>query len=137
MIYLDTSVLLAAVLDEPNSEAARGLLSRHDELSGSDWLMTEVASALGIKDRTGRLAPGGRQRALAACRAVLANSVTMLEVTGATCRAATALIECSSLRGGDALHLAVAKAHGAVVWTLDQGMAEAGQALGLDTRLLT
>ena len=35
------------------------------------------------------------------------------------------------LRAGDALHLAIAKAAGATVWTLDNRMFTAGQALGL------
>ena len=41
------------------------------------------------------------------------------------------------LRASDALHLAIAADAGAQLWTLDKPMAEAGQALALDVRLLT
>jgi predicted nucleic acid-binding protein len=40
------------------------------------------------------------------------------------------------LRAGDALHLAVAADHGAVVCTLDQRLAEAGPVLGVATHRL-
>ena len=42
----------------------------------------------------------------------------------------------TTLRAGDGLHLAIASANGATVYTLDRGMAEAGFALGVSVKLL-
>jgi len=41
-----------------------------------------------------------------------------------------------ALRGGDALHLAIAAHHGATLCTLDRRLSEAGSALGVKTILL-
>ena len=57
MIYLDASVLLGAVLNEARSELARSVLTSGEQLAGSEWLVTEIASALVSKDRFGQLAP--------------------------------------------------------------------------------
>ena len=55
--YLDTNVLLAACLAEPESLRVRRWL---DDVTGglatSDWALTEFVSALGIKVRRGELA---------------------------------------------------------------------------------
>jgi uncharacterized protein len=40
------------------------------------------------------------------------------------------------LRGGDALHLAIAAESGAALYTLDRRMVEAGLPLGVTTHLL-
>lgn len=42
----------------------------------------------------------------------------------------------TSLRAGDSLHLAIADAHGATIFTFDRGMAKAAEALGIAVRLL-
>lgn len=136
MLYPDASLVLAAVLRERHSEAALAALAVQEELAASEWLLTEVASALGIKRRAGALSASDRDRAFAACTDIIAASATMLPVTGGYCRRAAEMIEKSNFRAGVALHLAIAAAHGATVLTLDRKMAEAGQALGLGTRLL-
>ena len=68
---------------------------------------------------------------------MLRDSARLLPVTDLHCRRAVELVERSALRAGDALHLAIAEASDAVVVTLDRRMAEAGQALGLGTILLS
>lgn len=136
MLYADASVLLATVLEENNSALAGKLLSDADELAASEWLVAEIASALGIKERRGDVSMRTKMIAFSACRSTLATGATMLPVTDATCRMATSYIERVKLRGGDALHLAIAAMHDATLWTLDRSMAEAGQQLGLGTQLL-
>ena len=42
----------------------------------------------------------------------------------------------TALRAGDGLHLAIADAHRATIFTLDHGMAKAGATLGIAVRLL-
>jgi predicted nucleic acid-binding protein len=59
-------------------------------------------------------------------------------VTGGQFRAAAKFADqhALGLRAGDALHLAIASEHGAMVHTLDQRLAKAGPALGVPTQLL-
>lgn len=137
--YPDVSVLLASLLDEPSTDIALELLAGPDiTLVTSEWALTEMAPALGIKQRAGHILHADRDRVLANARKLTVDSFDFHAVTAAHCRVATSLIERSPapLRGGDALNLAIAADAGATLWTLDRRMAEAGQALYLDARLL-
>ncbi|WP_375392444.1 type II toxin-antitoxin system prevent-host-death family antitoxin [uncultured Sphingomonas sp.] len=96
----------------------------------------EIASALGIKTRRGELKKHQADEAMTRCRDMLAESADLLPVGGKECRAATGDVERTALRAADALHLAIAARFDVAVVTLDRRMAEAGQALGLATRLL-
>lgn len=60
----------------------------------------------------------------------------MLPVSVAASTAAAGLAHAIGLRAGDALHLAVAAEHGAVLVSLDRRLVEAGSALGAATHLL-
>lgn len=135
--YVDASIFIAAVLPEPGSQAALALLEGDDELVASEWVLTEVASAFGIKQRLGAMTAEECTRAIVGCKSIIRASAIMLPISAEHCRHATDLIERSSLRSGDALHLAIAAGNDAIVWTLDRRMAEAGQELGLGTQLLT
>ena len=56
MFYLDASVIVAAVTDEPHRTAVlQWLRANQDKLVVSSWTLTEVASALSIKVRDLRL----------------------------------------------------------------------------------
>jgi len=59
MLYLDTSLLVAALPTRPKTQRMQSWLGRQDvdELAISDWVATEFSSALSIKLRTGRLEP--------------------------------------------------------------------------------
>ena len=69
---------------------------------------------------------------------LVAESFTMLAVRGGHFRAAARFVDQYGLglRAGDALHLATASEHGAMVHTLNGRLAEAGPVLGVPTRLL-
>ena len=55
-IYVDTSALVALVVNEPRSTAVADWYARaKGELVSAVWCVTEFASALGIKQRTGQL----------------------------------------------------------------------------------
>ena len=93
---------------------------------------------MAIKLRTGQISLEQRAAALAMFNKLVAESFTVLPVTGGQFRAAARFADqyALGLRAGDALHIAIASEHGATVLTLDQRLAEAGPALGVPAQLL-
>lgn len=140
-VYADPSLIVSAFTDEVSSAAARAWLGSlsADRLLFSKWCETEIASALAGKVRIGVLAAERRAAVIQGIRDNLHSAATLIHVGAAAFDRATQLLENSQrpLRGGDALHLAIAERAGAALYTLDRRMAEAGAALGLGAHLLT
>ncbi|MES2758851.1 MAG: type II toxin-antitoxin system VapC family toxin [Pseudomonadota bacterium] len=139
MRYLDTSVLLAFLLPEAGSSTAEALMmSDGDPLVVSSWSEVELVSALGVKLRTKQITEREGQRAIDAYAQLVSPSLRRIRVDDADHRKAVILLDGwrTALRAGDSLHLAIADAHRATVFTFDQGMAKAGATLGIAVRLL-
>ena len=139
MRYLDTSVLLAFLVPEAGSDAAEALMtSDGDPLAVSSWCEVELVSALGVKLRTKQMTERDAHRAIDAYARLVSPSLRRIRVDDADHRKAAIFLDGwrTALRAGDSLHLAIADAHRATLFTFDQGMAKAGATLGVAVRLL-
>ncbi|HEY8260288.1 MAG TPA: type II toxin-antitoxin system VapC family toxin [Methylosinus sp.] len=136
-LYLDTSLLVAALTREARTDQIQGWLYEREPgaLAISEWTVTEFSSALSLKMRTGAIDARLRADALAAAARLCSDSFALLPITSNEFRVATKFVDQHTLglRAGDALHLAVSAAHGATLCTLDRRLAEAGPPLGVPT----
>jgi uncharacterized protein len=141
MLYLDTSVLVSALTKEADTTRSQTWLAKQEasELTISDWTVTEFASALSIKLRTGSLGAVHRAAALSAFTRLSAESLRVLQVAREDFRAAARYADQSqlNLRAGDALHLAICANQGARLCTLDRRLAEAAPRVGVESVLLS
>ena len=140
MLYLDTSLLVAALTNETETKRMHHWLGRRadDELAISDWVTTEFSSALSIKLRTGRIEAAHRAAALAMFTRLATDSFAVVPVSRLQFRTAARFVDqhALGLRAGDALHLAICGDHGATLCTLDRRLSDAASALGLKTMLV-
>lgn len=131
MLYVDTSVLVALCTNEAKTiEVVRWYENCTDELASAAWCVTEFASAMGLKQRTGQLSEEQAQAAWMQFERVCANDLQLLPVEIMTFHKAAVLTmkSATGLRAGDALHLACAmqaKAKGMV--SLDVVLAKNAQ----------
>ena len=128
MLYVDTSVLVALCTHEAKTaDVVKWYAACDEELASAACCVTEFASALGIKQRTGQLTESQAQAAWVKFERMCANDLQLLPVNAMTFHKAAMLTMdvTAGLRAGDALHLACAmesKATGMV--TLDTVLAK-------------
>lgn len=134
MVYADTSVVVALLVPEPMTAAARAWFASGDVVPvTADWCVTEVASALSIKVRTGQLTQAQAQRARAVFEQLTQGGLRLVPVSRTAFRDAAGLTSDHrhGLRAGDALHLAVAREIGAgTLATFDGTMGANAKRLG-------
>ena len=137
MLYVDTSVLVALCTNEPKTASViQWYAACTDDLASAAWCVTEFASALGIKQRSGHLTETQAQTAWLQFERVCANDLQLLPVEAMTFhRAAMLTMDTSAgLRAGDALHLACAmEAKAAGLVTLDAVLAKNAKRVNVKT----
>lgn len=135
MIYIDTSVIVAAMTREGTTmRVQRWIESQPEgELVISPWVVTEVSSALSLKVRTGALTIENRADVMAIWAALQREIFVSVPVSGNHFEVAARFADqhALALRADDALHLAIASSAGYHLATLDRVMAEAAPKLGV------
>jgi predicted nucleic acid-binding protein len=135
MIYVDTSVIVSALTNEPSTAACQLWLRARPsgELALSDWTVTEIYAAISIKVRMGKLPADDRTRVIGEFDRFAMRNFLSFEVKRAVFRGAGQLSEqvASGLRASDALHLAITEQQGAELCTLDVRLATAATAIGV------
>jgi uncharacterized protein len=127
MVYVDTSVLVALCTHEPMTAAvSKWFGSTNDELVSGTWCVTEFASALGLKRRTGQISENESAFAWKTFERLCAGDLNLTPVEPPVFHQAAllALDVNSNLRAGDALHLAIAlDCKASAMATLDSALA--------------
>ena len=140
MLYIDTSLLVAALTNEAASERVLNWIDHQlpDELAISPWVVTEFSAAMSVKLRTGAVTAGERAQALTAFRQLAATSLHWIPVESRLFEVAARLADshASGLRAGDALHLAIVADQNACLCTLDRRLAHAADTLGIRAILI-
>jgi uncharacterized protein len=126
---------VAAVALEASTARVQAWLGAQaaEELLISDWVVSEVSSALSFKVRTGGLDLPQRATALAAFNRLTAESLVVLPVRRLHFQVAARFADRQdlNLRAPDALHLAICADHGATLATLDRKFRDAALELGV------
>jgi predicted nucleic acid-binding protein len=139
LIYLDTSLVVALCVPEADSDRVESILTAIVEpLCTSEWTRVEFTSAIGIKVRNRELSETFARRALADYYEAFEPGVTVfMPAREDYIRAAWYLQDLrSGLRGGDALHAAVAENNRVTrLLTLDKVFVKAARKTGVPVLL--
>lgn len=137
MVYVDTSALVPMFVGEPRSAGLTAWLRREAAagLCSANWCVTEMASALAQKRRTGQIDAAMLDDVWAGFVAACDDEFLQLLPVDADDfprAAALCLRPDAALRSGDALHLAVALRIGcAAMLSFDDTLNRHAQACGL------
>lgn len=140
MLYVDTSVLVAALTREKRTREMQDWLAGRiaGEMAISDWVITEFSGALSLMMRAGHLGREDRADVLAVFAQMIEASFIVLPVARIDFHTAARLADqhTAGLRAGDALHLAIAVHHGARIRSLDKTLVHAARKLGVSAALV-
>ena len=127
MVYLDTSVLIALFSNEDTtSRITLWYANETRPLIAGDWCVTEFASALSLKERTGQLSREQTDAAWELFSEFCNGGLRLLPLDREVYTQAAQLVRDSKngLRAGDALHLALAlHVEAKAFFTLDNRLA--------------
>ena len=128
--YVDTSVLLKLVVEEPGSAAAETIWDQAEALVAARIGYVEARAALAAARRARRLTGAQHRDAIAAVDH-LWSQLSIVEVTRELVLLAAGIAEERRLRGYDAVHLAAATFTGAdLMASADSGLCRAAQEAG-------
>lgn len=140
MFYIDTSALVTFLTDEAGVPKVEAWFAKQhaSTFAVSDWTLTEISSALSLKERTRQISAEKHQAALLEFYLLLDRSFRLLPIERAHFNIAATYCNQhqTGLRSGDALHLAVAMDLDAEIVTLDKRFATAAKTLGSRCTLL-
>ncbi len=136
MRYCDSSFVAPLLLTEATSEAVEDFIAELGPGGAtiSEWTLLEIAGVLARQVRIQAMRPISADRAIARLNDLAEASFNVVAPEPADYRLARDYLRQyeTGLRGGDALHLAIAANRRAeAIYTLDQGMLKAGRKLGL------
>lgn len=103
--YVDTSVLIKLVVQEPGTGAATQLWEASDAVVSVALVQVEARAALAAAARAGRLS-ASQHRTTKRSLSHLVDQMDLVEVTAELVEQASDLAEVEALRGYDAVHLA-------------------------------
>lgn len=103
--YVDTSVLIKLVVNEPGTDAATQIWEASDSVVSVALVQVEARAALAGAARAGRLS-AAQHRTAKGSLAQLVDQLHLVEVTAGLVDQASDLAETEALRGYDAVHLA-------------------------------
>lgn len=135
--YLDASVLVPPALPEASSPTMERWFAAHAPagVAAGRWALVEFASAIGIRVRRGDLTAQEGTSATSAFERRIFPELELVEALPVDLDFARLLINRFDLglRGGDALHVAMAlRTDALLLLTLDRRLANAARAFGLD-----
>lgn len=137
MVYLDTSAAVPLFVAEPSSDVIdRWFSGCAVPVVSSDWIVTEFASALSIKERSGTLATKDAKAAWRSFQTFCRSGMRLVPVSRRAFEVAAKMVRepAHGLRSSDALHLAVAHEIGAkTIATMDATMARNAKRLAMKT----
>jgi hypothetical protein len=137
MVYLDTSAAVPLFIPEPSSDLIDKWFGGCDiPIISSDWIITEFASALSSKERSGMLSARNAKAAWRNFEAFCQAGLRLVPMNRQAFEEAAKMVRqpAHRLRSSDALHLAVALEIGVQsIATLDTIMASNAKRLRIKT----
>lgn len=141
MKYVDTSVLVSALVPERTSDVAVAWLARHQGglLAASYWTQVEFHAALSRKLRTSKLSLIEYRSAVESFQKSVFAGLTLLPISSTHYGLASEIVQQHhyGIRAPDALHLAISAAAQITLSTFDIKLASAATQLGYSVELLS